>query len=71
MSMLVVFQIQKMDMILGAILKTLQERNLENVVDFILTSDHGMTSCNISDKVSLFFIARFHYNPHHHHRQQQ
>ncbi|PVD29839.1 hypothetical protein C0Q70_09096 [Pomacea canaliculata] len=44
-------EIQKMDMVLGAILKTLQERNLENVVDFILTSDHGMTSCNISDKL--------------------
>lgn len=54
-----VFQIIKSDMVLGAILRGLDELNLENAVDFILTSDHGMTSCDVNKTVSLASFSLF------------
>ncbi|PVD29840.1 hypothetical protein C0Q70_09097 [Pomacea canaliculata] len=44
-------QIITCDMMLGTILRGLDELNLENAVDFILTSDHGMTSCDVNKKL--------------------
>lgn len=46
-------QVQEMDGILGLILKTIEENGLSDVINVIVTSDHGMTSINPKAQVSL------------------
>ena len=42
-----------MDGVLGLILDTLDDVGLGDVVNVIVTSDHGMTDVDLHDKVSL------------------
>ena len=43
-----------MDGILGQILDTLDEKHLSDVVNVIVTSDHGMTSVDMENRVGYF-----------------
>ena len=40
-----------MDAVLGLILDTLEDKQLTDVVNVIITSDHGMTSVNMERRV--------------------
>ena len=49
-----------MDGILGSILQTLDEKNLRDTVNVIVTSDHGMTDISMQERVGTqFFIGLF------------
>lgn len=45
-----------MDRILGLILDTLDAKNLGDVVNVIVTSDHGMTSVDMETRVGFLFL---------------
>ena len=46
-----------MDAVLGLILDTLEAKQLTDVVNVIITSDHGMTSVNMESRVT--FVSCF------------
>jgi len=46
-----------MDAVLGLILDTLEAKDLTDVVNVIITSDHGMTSVNMERRVR--FVSCF------------
>ena len=46
-----------MDAVLGLILDTLEAKQLTDVVNVIITSDHGMTNVNMESRVT--FVSCF------------
>ena len=49
-------KVREMDKILGLILDTLDAKNLGDVVNVIVTSDHGMTSVDMETRVGFLFL---------------